>query len=185
LKGCKANDIVMSTTDDGITWDAVRRVPINDGGDHFIPGIGVNPTTTGQLGLTYYYYANPACGKRRSGPCELSVGYVQSNDGGAHWSDKQVLAGPFQTAWTPDTSQGRMVGDYISTSWLNGRAFGAFAVANAPAGNVFDQKIYVPTGGVLSAGPFPNARVTEQSFSENGARNANPRSVIRPARKAE
>jgi hypothetical protein len=183
-KGCKANDIVMSTSDDGVTWTTVQRVPINDGADHFIPGIGVNPTATGQLGLTYYYYANPACGKRQSA-CELSVGYVQSNDGGATWSDKQVLAGPFQTAWTPDTSQGRMVGDYISTSWLNGRAFGAFAIANAPAGTVFDQKIYVPQGGVLSTGSFPNARVKDQSFSDSGTRNANPRSVIRPARKAE
>ena len=124
----------MSTTDDGVTWTAVRRVPINDGADHFIPGIGVNPGTTDQLGLTYYYYANPACGKKQGPPCELSVGYVQSNDGGATWSDKQVLAGPFPVAWTPDTSQGRMVGDYISTSWLNGRAFGAFAVASRASG---------------------------------------------------
>ena len=98
--------------------------------------------------MTYYYYANPACGKKQGPPCELSVGYVQSNDGGATWSDKQVLAGPFPVAWTPDTSQGRMVGDYISTSWLNGRAFGAFAVATEPLGGVFDQKIYVPQGGV-------------------------------------
>jgi hypothetical protein len=185
VKGCKSNDIVMSTTDDGVTWTPVRRVPINDGADHFIPGIGVNPATTGQLGLTYYYYANPACGKKQSAPCQLNVGYVQSDNGGANWSDKQVLAGPFAVTSTPDTSQGRMVGDYISTSWLNGRAFGAFAVANPPAGTVFDQKIYVPQGGVVSTGPFPNARLAEQSFSDNGARNANPRSVIRPARKAE
>ena len=184
VKGCKSDDIVMSTTDDGVTWTAVRRVPINDGADHFIPGIGVNPGTTDQLGLTYYYYANPACGKKQGPPCELSVGYVQSNDGGATWSDKQVLAGPFPVAWTPDTSQGRMVGDYISTSWLNGRAFGAFAVAAEPLGGVFDQKIYVPQGGVLATS-FPNARVREQSFSDNGARNANPRSVIRPAKKEE
>ena len=79
-----------------------------------------------------------------------------------------------------------MVGDYISTSRLNGRAWGAFAVAAAPSGtDAFDQKIYVPQDGVLSTGPFAYARVREQSFSDNGARNANPRSVIRPARKAE
>jgi BNR repeat-like domain len=183
-KGCKANDIVMSTSDDGVTWSAVRRVPINDGADHFIPGIGVKPDTTGQLGLTYYYYANPACGTKRAGGCQLSVGYVQSNDGGATWSDTQLLAGPFAVSLTPDTSQGRMVGDYISTSWLNGSAFGAFAVANPPSGAAFDQQIYVPTGGV-TATTFPNARVREQSFSDNGSRNANTRSVIRPARKAD
>jgi hypothetical protein len=184
-KGCKTNDLVLSTTTDGISWTPVQRIPIDDGGDHFIPGIGVNPTTTDQLGLTYYSYANPACGSRKANPCELRVDYVQSNDGGANWSSPQTLAGPFPVAWTPDTSQGRMVGDYISTSWVNGRAFGAFAVANiAPTGSplVFDQRIYVPSGGV-TATSFTHHTVRAQSFSDNGARNANPRAVIRPARK--
>jgi len=181
-KGCKTNAIVMSTSDDGITWSDVRRVPINDGGDHFIPGIGVKRNTPGQLGLTYYFYDDPTCGGNATDPCELRVGYVQSNDSGATWSDPQTLAGPFPVAWTPDTSQGRMVGDYISTSWIGSKAFGAFAVANAPTGSVFDQKIYVPTGGV-SASSFPNQSRKEQSFSDNGARHANTRSVIRRARK--
>jgi hypothetical protein len=183
-KGCKANDLVLSTSDDGVTWSNVQRIPINDGGDHFIPGIGVKPGTTGQLGLTYYSYANPACGSKKAAPCALQVGYVQSNDGGANWSSPQTLAGPFPVTWTPDTSQGRMVGDYISTSWVGTKAFGAFAVANAPTGSVFDQKIYVPTGGV-SATSFTHPTVKAQSFSDNGAQNANPRAVIRPARKAE
>ena len=179
-KGCKAHDLALATSDDGVTWSAVQRIPIDDGGDHFLPGIGVNPDTNDQLGLTYYFYADPACGLRKTDPCELQVGYVQSNDGGANWSSPQTLAGPFPVAWTPDTSQGRMVGDYISTSWIGSKAFGAFAVANVPTGTVFDQKIYVPIGGV-SASSFTHRMVKARSFSDNGARNANPRSVIRPA----
>jgi hypothetical protein len=181
-KGCKANDLVLSTTDDGVNWSAVQRIPIDDGGDHFIPGIGVNPSTTGQLGLTYYSYANPACGSKKAAACELRVDYVQSNDGGANWSSPQTLAGPFPVTWAPDTSQGRMVGDYISTSWIGTRAFGAFADSNAPTGSVFDQKIYVPTGGV-AATAFTHRTVAAQSLSDKGAQNANPRSVIRPARR--
>jgi hypothetical protein len=186
-KGCKTNDIVLSTSDDGVTWTAVRRVPIDaltSSADHFIPGIGVKPDTTGQLGLTYYFYDDAACGSKKTPACALKVGYVQSNDGGATWSSPQTLAGPFDVAWTPDTSQGRMVGDYISTSWVGGKAFGAFAVATAPVSSVFDQKIYVPTSGV-TATSFPNRTSVEQAFSDNGATNANPQSVIRPARKAE
>jgi hypothetical protein len=49
---------------------------------------------------------------------------------------------------------------------------------------VFDQKIYVPRGGV-TATTFPNLRVRERSFSDNGIRHANPRSVIKPARKKD
>ena len=37
----------------------------------------MRPGTTGQLGLTYYFYADPGCGARQTDPCELSVGYVQ------------------------------------------------------------------------------------------------------------
>jgi hypothetical protein len=77
-----------------------------------------------------------------------------------------------------------MVGDYISTSWVGTKAFGAFAVANAPAGTVFDQKIFVPSGGV-SASSFPNPTVVEKAFSDNGARNANLHSVSHRARKEE
>jgi hypothetical protein len=47
-----------------------------------------------------------------------------------------------------------MVADYISTSWLGGRAWGAFAVATSPP-TPFDQSIYVPTGGLKAiAGTF-------------------------------
>jgi hypothetical protein len=45
-----------------------------------------------------------------------------------------------------------MVGDYISTSWLGGRAYGAFAVAKAPSGGfAFDQALYVPATGLTAA----------------------------------
>jgi hypothetical protein len=181
--GCKSNDLVISTSDDGVNWSDVRRVPIDPVGDEFIPGIGVKRDTNGQLGLTYYFYSDPACGGKATDPCQLRVGYVQSNNGGASWSNPQTLAGPFPVTWTPDTSQGRMVGDYISTSWVGTKAFGAFAVATqAPSGSVFNQPIFVPTGGV-SASSFPNLRRKERAFSDNGSRHANIRSATHHARK--
>lgn len=150
---CRSNDIVMSTSRNGVDWSAVTRVPIDPVSslvDHFIPGIGVDRRSRGssaKLALTYYFYDDARCGSDRRGPCELEVGYIESNDGGQTWSVPIQVAGPFPVAWTADTTQGRMVGDYISTSWLGGRAWGAFAVATKPP-TPFDESIYVPTGGL-------------------------------------
>src|ERR1019366_10771108 len=49
-KNCSSNDIVISSSADGKTWSAVTRIPIDattSTVDHFLPGIGVDPTTSG------------------------------------------------------------------------------------------------------------------------------------------
>jgi hypothetical protein len=185
-RGCKSNDIVLSTSTDGLAWSAVARVPIDattSSVDHFIPGLGVDPATSGataKLGLTYYFYRSTSCGKRAN-PCQLEVGYIQSNNGGSTWSAHTDVAGPFDVALTPDTSQGRMVGDYISTSWVGGKAFGAFAVAKAPRpGFAFDQATYVPSGGLTAAaGGFVNTSNGEHPVAGAASDHAAARSPIR------
>src|SRR5262249_40048163 len=116
---CSANDIVFTKSADGVQWSAPARVPIDSvtrGVDHFIPGLAVDPATSGagtHLALTYYFYPNAACG----GACRLQVGYTSSPDGGAHWANATQLAGPMALSQIAQTSQGPMVGDYISTSF--------------------------------------------------------------------
>jgi hypothetical protein len=67
-----------------------------------------------------------------------------------------MVTGPMTLSWLASTSQGRMVGDYISTSVFpaanGGRAYPVIAVANAPSGSVFDEAMYVPTGGLAVSG---------------------------------
>ena len=53
--------------------------------------------------------------------------------------------------WLANTNQGRMVGDYLSSSFASGKVFPAFAVANAPNGNVFDEALYTVKGGLKPA----------------------------------
>jgi hypothetical protein len=134
-RGCQANDIVMSTSTDGRHWSRVTRVPIDavgSGVDHFLPGLGVDKSTSGSsahLALTYYFYPNTSCS---TSTCQLEVGFVSSADGGASWSTPTMLAGPMSLTGLPLTSQGYMVGDYISTSFNNsGTAHGVFAVASS------------------------------------------------------
>jgi hypothetical protein len=157
--GCSGNDIVMSTSTAGTTWTAPVRIPIgttSDGHDNFIPGVAVDSNTsgpTGRIGLTFSYYTQSACGSS----CALNVGFLQSNNGGSTWTAVQQLAGPFALALIANTSQGRMVGDYISSSWVDTpagrRAFGAFAVGQAPVtGKAFDEATFVPSGGLTRLG---------------------------------
>jgi hypothetical protein len=79
--GCSSNDIVLSTSADGKTWTTPARIPIDAVSstvDHFIAGIGADPTTSGanaHLTVVYYYYPVANC---TVSTCELYVGFTSS-----------------------------------------------------------------------------------------------------------
>lgn len=160
--GCPANDIVYSTTTNGTTWSAVTRVPIDattSGVEHMIPGLGVDHATSGttaKLGLYYYFYSNANC---TSSTCQMYVGFISSADGGSTWSTAQTVAGPMTMAQIANTSQGAMVGDYMSCSVVNGKSIAVFAVGKAPTnGQAFDEGMYTVSGGLaLRAGTTPSS----------------------------
>ena len=162
---CSSNDIVFSTSADGVNWTAASRVPIDpvtSGEDHFIPGLAVDPATSGasaHLGLTYYFYPRAACG----GACQLEVGFISSPDGGAHWGTATQLAGPMALSQIAQTSQGPMVGDYISSSFSGGKVATLFAVGlQQPSTTTFDEAMYAPSTPltVASAAQATNASST-------------------------
>jgi BNR repeat-like domain len=135
---CRANDIVMSTSSNGTTWSAVTRIPadaVGSGVDHFIPGLAVDKSTSGSaahLVLAFYYYPVSSCS---SSTCKLDIGYSSSTNGGGSWTSTTNITGPLTLSWLANTTQGRMVGDYMSTSFNgSGTAFPVFADASAPTG---------------------------------------------------
>jgi hypothetical protein len=129
---CSTNDLVYSTSTEGLNWSAVTCIPIDDTSstvDHFIPGIGIDPATSGagaHVALHYYYYSHSLC---TVSTCQLSVGFISSANGGSTWNMPVTLAGPMQPGWRPNSQNGLMVGDYIATAFTNGVAHGVFAVA--------------------------------------------------------
>jgi len=146
------DDIVMSTSADGSSWSAVVRLPIDATSstvDHFIPGIAVDRATSGgsaHLAVTYYYYPTSSCS---ASTCQLDVGFISSTNGGSSWSAATQLTGPLTLSWLAATTQGRMVGDYISTSFdATGLAHGVFATATAPSGSTFHEAIATPSSGL-------------------------------------
>jgi hypothetical protein len=157
---CNASDLVLSTSTDGKSWSKLTRIPLDargSGVDHFIPGLAVDNSTSGSsahLVVTFYFYPNANCS---AATCQLDVGFSTSADGGATWSSNAQLAGPMTLTWLPSTTQGVMVGDYISTSFSGTPAYPAFAVASAPSGGVFDEATFTVKGGLSVGGSINKA----------------------------
>ena len=152
--GCNTDDIVMSTSTNGTTWSAPVRIPIDavtSTVDHFIPGLGVDPNTSGttaHLTMTYYYYPVASCGNT----CKLNVGFTSSLNGGQTWTAGKYLAGPMTLSWLAPSQNGLMVADYMAVAFSNGNPFGVFAVAHAPGNGFLHESMYT-TKTALTAAP--------------------------------
>jgi hypothetical protein len=122
---CVVNDIVYTSTTDGVTWTPVTRIPTGSG-DAELPGLDADPARPGRLALAYYVYH----GLRIA---SLDVRFVSSSNAGASWTRPQLLnSRPVPLNGIARTSLGSMVGDYISTSFAGGRAVPVFVLATAP-----------------------------------------------------
>ena len=137
-RSCAANDIVYTTTLDGSSWTPVARIP-GGTGDAELPGLDSDPSRPGRLALAYYVLRGSS----------LDVRLVTSRNTGASWSKPQLLS----SRHTPisgiaSTSQGSMVGDYISTSFAGGRAVPVFALALKRQTNHLRESVFtasIPT----------------------------------------
>jgi len=121
--GCAFNDIVYTSTTDGVTWSPVTRIPTGNA-DAELPGLDADPSRRGRLALAYYVFRGSS----------LDVRLVTSSTAGASWTRPQLLTSRrVPMAGIARTSQGSMVGDYISTSFAGGRAVPVFVLASAPS----------------------------------------------------
>ncbi len=170
--GCTSNDIVLSTSTNGKTWTNPSRIPIDavtSTVDHFIAGIGADPTTSGattHLTVVYYYYPVANC---TYSSCELYVGFTASQDGGSTWTAGKKIAGPMKIDWLPLSDNGYMVADYVGVSYVNTNPFGVFAVAKGLSKGLMNEAIYTtktplpldanePTYSSRNDKPVPNAK---------------------------
>jgi hypothetical protein len=164
---CSSNDIVFSRSSDGVNWTDAARVPIDpvtSGADHFIPGLAVDPATSGNgsdVALTYYFYPDVTC----TGGCRLQAGYISSPNAGATWGDPIELTNSMSLSDIAQTSQGPMVGDYISTSIAGGAATTVVAVGLPHTGSRFDEAMYAPTSPL----PIASAAQATRPSSTAGA----------------
>jgi hypothetical protein len=187
---CTTNDLVYSTSSDGTHWTKVLRIPIDpvtSAVDHFIPGIGIDPATSGtgaHIAIHYYYYPQTNC---VVSSCKLYVGYISSPNGGSTWSSPTRLAGAMKLSELPNSQNGLMVGDYIATAFTNGVPHGVFAVSRASTGETYNEAMFtakglkVPTEGALlsSAADKPLHHLSDKIEKERPEKGVTP-----PSRRA-
>ncbi len=133
-RNCLGNDVVVSTSMDGIAWTPTRR--ITNGAIAAIPAIAADPMS-GRLAILYYAVR----------PAGIDAELVESRDAGATWSaPRRLSAQTMQRAWSPETTQGRMLADYISVSYAAGRPLAVWALASEPIASELRQAIFAIRG---------------------------------------
>jgi BNR repeat-like domain len=142
------NDIVISTSSNGVQWTEPRRVPLSRTPTYFLPAIAVDPATSGKgAHVAVAYYAmqmSPGCAVYVPG-ChqQIDAWLIQSRTGGRTWTAPRRLNGrPMQVPWLADTSLGAMLGDYISVSHVKGKAVPVVALAGPPSSFGYTESIF-------------------------------------------
>jgi hypothetical protein len=135
--GCYGADLVLVRSTDGVTWSTPARIavgPVRPNLYYALPGLAADPARAGRLGLAFYRV--PASGG-------IDVYYSGSSNGGSTWSRPRRLSPEsLQRSWLPDTQYGPMTGDYMSTSFLNGRPVPIVILAGAPRGTRLDEAVF-------------------------------------------
>ena len=144
---CAGSELVLGVSRDGVGWSKPRRLPVgNPAVDHFIPGLAVDSATSGTTARVAITYHSLEQGCSLLFCRGVEVWLIRSSDGGARWTAPQRLtAQPMPIGWIADTGIGRMLGDYISTSYVAGRPIPVFALASAPLFGSFRQSIFAAT----------------------------------------
>jgi hypothetical protein len=142
-RDCSADDAVLSRSAPGSGWTRPQRiplVPLTSTIDVVLPSLGVDPTARGRIVLTYYTLTPAGCGPRT---CRLNAWQAFSRTAGSRWSrPRRLNATAMRLGWLPQTSSGRMVGDYAGSVYTGGRAVSVVSIARRPRGGRLDQAIY-------------------------------------------
>lgn len=139
---CSTSRIVMATSVDGVTWTPAQAVTSGSSSvDHFLPGIGANPSASGRIALVYHSIPDD-CANVPTCP-GIDVYQTTSKDGGRTWSSQQRLtAEPMKLEWIARTRLGLMLADYVSTSFVRGRPVSVFVLASPRIGSRFRQATF-------------------------------------------
>jgi hypothetical protein len=150
---CSANGIVISKSSDGVAWTTPSRVPVGGRGsdvNHFLPGLAaMGKGSRAKLALAYYSAPTPT-GCNYNCDASIDAWLSISDDAGRTWRAPQRLSSEIvRSNWLADTGLGRMLGDYISTSWVAGNAIPVFPLASAPIRGGYREEVFFAAQSAL------------------------------------
>ena len=128
--GGSDNDVFVSTSPDGVTWS--EPVAVTRARNAVLPAIGIDPAT-GRVAIAYM----------RSRPAGMDVELTESAGAPSGFGAPQRLsAQSMPLRWMPNTTSGRMLGDYISVHHARGRPLVVWVLASEPVRGAFRQAVY-------------------------------------------
>jgi hypothetical protein len=145
------NDIVFSSSSNGVAWSDPVRIRLPATAQYFLPALAVDPVTSGKrakLAVAFYSMKLragcavfvPGCAE------EIDAWLVESKDAGSTWSAARRLnAEPMQLEWLAETTLGRMLGDYISVSFVGGKAVPVLALSGEPSVGGYAEAVFATT----------------------------------------
>jgi hypothetical protein len=129
----RTNDVFAASSSEGISWSAAA--PVTAGRDGVLPAIGID-SSTGRVAIAYM----------RNRSTGVDVELVESRDGRRWSSPKRLSAQTMPLTWMPNTTSGRMLGDYISVHYAGGRPLVVWVLASKPVGSKLRQAVYATKG---------------------------------------
>ena len=134
VPGASTNAVFVATSDDGFSWTPPSVV--TRGRNAVLPAIGIDPAT-GRVAIAFM----------QSSAAGVDVELVESQGAAATFGAPRRLSAqsmPFQ--WMPNTTSGRMLGDYISVHYARGRPLVVWVLATEPVVASFRQAVYATRG---------------------------------------
>jgi hypothetical protein len=131
---CSGNDIVTSSSADGIAWTPPTAIT-SGGGSYLLPGIAADSRTNGLAAVALVELPNTD---------RLGAVLVVARDGVNWAAPRRLDAVAMQTSWLPRAGGG-FIGDYLSASWAGGRPIGVVPLAFAPTRAGLRQALYAGT----------------------------------------
>jgi hypothetical protein len=132
--GSSDNAIFVATSADGAAWSPPTAIA--RGRNAVLPAVGIDPGS-GRVAIAYM----------RSRQAGIDVELVESPGSVNGFGTPQRLsAHSMPLRWMPDTTSGRMLGDYISVHHARGRPLVVWVLATEPVRGSFRQAVYATLG---------------------------------------